>query len=263
MGISLGSMSLGDILDRGIKLFFGRLGTFFLISFICLGPLLIVGFVLPPRDPLSTLIQAPVTLLLSLILRPINTAAILFVICQEYLGQKVDASDSLRFAFGRFGRLLGASILAGLIIMVGAMLCLVPGLIFAVWYVFVGQVVVMENLGGDKALRRSKELTADHRWRAFGLLMLLVVVQIIVGAAFGALNFVLPTHEFVPTDTGVSAVLNYRNYCIQQGFVWFIQVFVESYSAICFTLLYFDVRNRKEGFDLQLAAMPTAEAADS
>jgi hypothetical protein len=256
LDISLGNMSLGDILDRGIKLFFGRLGTFFLISFICLGPLLVVEFAMPPRDPLSTLLQAPVSLLLGLILRPINQAATLFVICQEYLGQRVDASASLRFAFGRFGRLLGASILAGFIIFVGALFCVVPGLIFAVWYVFVGQVVVMENLGGDKALRRSKDLTADHRWRIFGLVVLLAAIQIVVGVAFGTLSYVLPTHEFVSTDAGPTAVLNYRNYCIQQGLLWFIQVFVESYSAVCFTLAYFDIRNRKEGFDLQLATMP-------
>jgi hypothetical protein len=29
---------------------------------------------------------------------------------------------------------------------------------------------------------------------------------------------------------------------------------VETYSAVCFTLMYFDLRIRKEGFDLELAA---------
>jgi hypothetical protein len=33
---------------------------------------------------------------------------------------------------------------------------------------------------------------------------------------------------------------------------------VQTYGAICFTLLYFDLRIRKEGYDLELAARQQA-----
>ncbi len=35
-----------------------------------------------------------------------------------------------------------------------------------------------------------------------------------------------------------------------------VQYLVAAYSAICWTLFYFDLRIRKEGYDLELAAKP-------
>jgi uncharacterized membrane protein len=192
------------------------------------------------------------------ILQPIATAATLYVISRDYLGQSAGAGEALQFAVGRFGRLLWASFLAGIIIGVGGLLC-IPAFIFMVWYIFVGQVVVMENLGGEKALNRSKELTSGHRWRVFAVWLLVFVIALVVGAAIGYMDLILPQFEIVNTDTGRTEVLNYRNYCIEQVLLRVVLVLIESYSAICFTLFYFDLRNRKEGFDLQLAALPEAQ----
>ena len=60
-------------------------------------------------------------------------------------------------------RSLGAAILAGLTIGLGFILCIAPGIIFAIWYVFVSQVVVVEGLKAEKAMSRSKELTSGYR----------------------------------------------------------------------------------------------------
>jgi hypothetical protein len=258
--IALGAMSIGDMLDRGLKILLARLSTFYVINLVVLSPILLIVFALPPQDALGLSLENLIQNLLQVVLRPIATAATLYVISRDYLGQSAGAGAALQFAVGRFGRLLWASILAGLVIMVGGLLC-IPAFIFMVWYIFVGQVVVMENLGGQKALERSKDLTAGHRWRVFGMWALLFAVALVVGIAIGSLELALPKFEIVNTDVGRTQILNYRNYCIEAALLWIVQVLVESYSAICFTLFYFDLRNRKEGFDLQLAALPEAQPA--
>src|SRR5262249_331230 len=144
--IALGAMSIGDMLDRGFKILLGRLSTFYLINLVVFSPILVIGFVMPPQNALGLGMGGLLERLLQIELSPIATAATLYVISREYLGQSAGAGDALRFAIGRFGRLLWASFLAGIIIMVGGLLC-IPAFIFMVWYIFVGQVVVMENLG--------------------------------------------------------------------------------------------------------------------
>src|SRR5262245_17305335 len=136
-------MSIGDMLDRGLKILLGRLTTFYLISLVVFSPILIIAFVLPPQNALGLSVGNLIEKLLQIVLSPIATAATLYVISREYLGQAVGAGDALQFAVGRFGRLLWASFLAGIIIMLGGLLC-IPAFIFMVWYIFVGQVVVME-----------------------------------------------------------------------------------------------------------------------
>ncbi|MDB5178572.1 MAG: hypothetical protein JWN01_515 [Patescibacteria group bacterium] len=65
-----------------------------------------------------------------------------------------------------------AKLLAGLIILGGFLLLIVPGVIFTAWYSFVGYVVVDEGLTGRAALRRSKELAAHRFWDVWGALSL-------------------------------------------------------------------------------------------
>ncbi|HLJ95995.1 MAG TPA: hypothetical protein VKU02_22665 [Gemmataceae bacterium] len=268
MKIQIGAMSVGDILDRGLKLLRARLPTYYAVDLLVLCPILLVELAIPllqggqpqslPAVQLQQLAGGLAALLLTTILQPIATAAILHIIAQEFIDQRAEMGEALRFALHRFGRVLFASLLAGLLIMFGSLCCIAPGLLFAVWYVFVGQVVIVEGLKGEKALARSKELTSGYRWRVFGMFMLFLVIGFLSGAAIGALQRVLPSAELVPTAAGLRAIPNFRNQAIHIVLNTLINFLVQTYSAICFTLLYFDLRIRKEGFDLELAARQQA-----
>lgn len=265
-------MSVGDILDRGLKLLLARLPTFYLINLLVFVPQILVQLGLPglqqaqisPSGGLATGLAGGgmiLVLLLTLILQPIGTAASLHVIAQEFIGQRASLGDAFHFAFHRFGRLLGASLLAGLLIGLGSLLCLVPGIVFLIWYILVGQVVVVEGLKGDKALQRSKSLGVGFRGRIFGLWILFLLLGILLGTMAGLLERVLPSTEWVPSTSGRTPVFHYPQYVVNQLVTYAVNILVHSYSAVCFTLLYFDLRIRKEGFDLELAAQqqtPTA-----
>lgn len=279
MKFPIGAMTVGDILDRGLKVLLARLGTFYLINLIVLLPTILYLLTIPAltmagstTSPSAALggvfLGAFAVLILALILQPIGTAAILHVIAQEFIDQRVGLGPAFRFALSRFGKLLGASILSGLVIGVGFVLCFVPGIIFWSWYALVAQVVVVEGLGAEKAMKRSKDLTVGFRGRVLGLLLLILVIGILLQSGVSLLEYVIPSTERVPTErperlvslqeTGYTQVLNYRNYAIQTLIGQLIGILVQTFQAVCFTLLYFDLRIRKEGFDLELAARQQA-----
>jgi hypothetical protein len=266
MAFQIGTMSVGDILDRGLKLLLGRLPVFYAINLIVLVPIILLQLAFPyliaGQSPqflaLAALGWMLVVVVLTAVIQPLATAAILYVISQEFVGKHPDIGEAFRFAFRRFGLLLGTSILAGLVIMGGMFLCVVPGIIFFIWYVFVAQVVVVEGLGGSGALSRSKELSVGYRGRLIGLLALFIGMNIVLGIAAGMLNRVLPSQELVFTDKGLITIAHHGNQAIQTLVTQLINILVQTYNAICLTLLYFDLRIRKEGFDLELAAREQA-----
>jgi hypothetical protein len=177
----------------------------------------------------------------------------------EFIDERVSLGEALAFAVRRFFPLLGASILAGLLIVLGTFMCFVPGIIFTIWYIFVAQVVVVEKVGGMEALNRSKALGENFRWRVFGIWVLIIAIGIALNAGLAGLQVVLPNFESVPVgDSGLflaqREVLNVRNYLINTALSELVDILARTLQAVCFTLMYFDLRIRKEGFDLELAA---------
>src|SRR5262249_5525920 len=83
-----------------------------------------------------------------IIIQPIGTAAVLRVISQEYIGRRVSLGEALSFAMSRFAKLLGTSILAGLLIFLWALAFVIPGIIAAFSYSLVGQVVSLRGSVG-------------------------------------------------------------------------------------------------------------------
>lgn len=277
MKFQIGAMTVGDILDRGLKLLLHNLPVFFVINLIVLAPLIVVQLIMPellvqltagPAGPvtlaqgLAAFTPFMVAIILTIILQPVGTAAILHIIAQDFVDRRVSLGGALSFGFSRFGSLLGTSILVGLVLMVGFILCIVPGIIFYIWYVFFAQIVVVEKLSGTTAMQRSKSLTEGYRGRVFGVIVLLIVVGIIFQGAFGLLERVLPSYDAVPIEVAprafgqpaVRLVVNRGNLYINTIVTQLANILVQTYTAVCITLFYFDLRIRKEGFDLELAA---------
>jgi hypothetical protein len=254
MRFQIGAMSAGDILDRGLKILLSRLPTFYLINLIVLSPAVLAELLLPTLD--QRLIGAPTDFmvrLLNFVLEPLAAAAILHVIAQEFIDQHATLGEAIRFANRRFVGLFGTSLLGSLITFLG-LLCVVPGILFLIWFVLVAQVVVVEGFTGVKALGRSMKLTEGHRGRVIGLGLLFSVMMGILMFSVGLFEEVIPSTELIESDRGEMEVLNFRNHAIQVLLSTLLIILVQTYSSVCWTLLYFDLRIRKEGYDIELAA---------
>ncbi len=277
MRFPLGAMTVGDILDRGLKLLFARLPTFYLINLLVLSPVFIVLIAVPfifsggansatidPVELITIGLLIVVAGLVALILQPLSTAAILYIVMQEYTGKKASLVEAISFALSRFFSLLFASILVGLIVIVGTLCCCVPGIYFRISpCTFVGQVIVLEKLGIGESLQRSYNLIGGYRWRVFGILFLIGLAGWIVQQAlqFG-LGQALPASEPIPAAGGAKLNWNVVNFVITICIVQLVEIVFQTYIAVCTTLLYLDLRIRKEGFDLELAAQLDVEPSD-
>ncbi|WP_304451683.1 glycerophosphoryl diester phosphodiesterase membrane domain-containing protein [Nocardiopsis sp. YSL2] len=144
---------------------------------------------------------------------------------------------------------------AGAVVMILTLLIgLLGGLALAAWIsvriYFAMPIVVLERLSPTRALGRSWRLTQGSWWRVLGILlltMLLVgVVSQLLTTPFTLLSivpsFVFPGEAWVPVAAGA---------LIYVGTV-LISSFTTPFTVGVSTLLYIDLRMRREGLDLRL-----------
>lgn len=79
-----------------------------------------------------------------------------------------------------FWQLIGVAILAGVGVVIGFFLLIVPGLMLLTMWSVVAPVVVLERIGGTQALRRSRELVRGDGWQVFGVIVVLDVMVTIL-----------------------------------------------------------------------------------
>ncbi len=80
---------------------------------------------------------------------------------------------------------IGASILYALIIFVGLLLLVIPGIIWSVSFSLYGFSIVDEGLEPVSALKKSSELTRGMRWEIFGLIIILTALNTIGALLLG------------------------------------------------------------------------------
>lgn len=138
-----------------------------------------------------------------------------------------------------------------------ALLAFVLILIAAFWLAFLPSVMVVEDRFYLAALRRSRDLSAGNWWRIFvvGVFTFMVaygamfVVLIIFGVFVGM-------RAVMTGDVGeTGAPGGMRGIMIGVHLIYgLLQAVLTPVMALPFVLLYFDVRVRKEGFDIELLA---------
>jgi uncharacterized membrane protein len=80
-----------------------------------------------------------------------------------------------------FWKYVGVKILTGIIVVIGLVLLIVPGIIAALALLFATYLVIDRNLGPIEAIKESVRITKGHRWQLF-LLALAVIGINILGA---------------------------------------------------------------------------------
>ena len=115
------------------------------------------------------------------------------------------------------------------------------GFVFASWLV-APVVAAVESVGPLHAIRRSWWLSNGHRWRILGLQTLLAVLQAVLSTL---ISFIFIA-SFISDNALRFALQNIVN--VLATVLW------APVEWGTFTILYFDLRVRKEALDLQLAA---------
>lgn len=95
-----------------------------------------------------------------------------------------------------FWKYLGMSILLALAVAAGLILLIVPGVIFALMFMFAPFIVIERELGPIDALKESNRVTRGHKWTLLGLVGLLILINIL-----GVLALVVGLLVSIPVST--------------------------------------------------------------
>lgn len=227
-------MSLGELLDASFTIFRRHFATLVVIAAICYGPFQVMNVYIETAGGWG---ENVVLLLLALLVASlgalVGSAANLKVISDGYLGRETTPGEAMRFALGRIGPLMLAGFAKYLLVFLAFLLFVIPGVIVACGYAVVSQVVVLEQPeNATDALGRSWSLTKGHKGTALALGFILGLVASLPGFVAGIMAAV---------GLGITAQI-----------VGGIAAIALAPLVPCgMTLYYYDLRVRKEAFDLQ------------
>jgi hypothetical protein len=188
------------------------------------------------------------------------TATCFRAIALAYLGESTDWRSSLSFALQHAPSLLWLTLLYILGVGFATLLFVLPGIWLYIAWALAMPVLLVEGVRGRAALRRSFALVRGRWWRTFGVLVLGFIIAGFVSTLVQGVFF---AGIFVGSDNDALVLV----FSALAGIVGL--AIATPFQAAVLTVVYFDLRVRKEGFDLELLASeigggapPTAEAGE-
>jgi hypothetical protein len=187
-----------------------------------------------------------VTSVIGVIVTLVVTAAMVKAVSDAYLGNAPRVRDSLRFAARRIGSLFWLDLLLGIGLTVAFVALFLPLIWLYVAWSVATPVLLIEGLGGWSALRRSFRLVRGRWW---SVAFTLAVAKLMLSVASG---IVLSVFLIVPhAIDGSSVLLAVIGSTVASAVA---VTLVQPLQSAIITVLYFDLRVRKDGFDLALLA---------
>lgn len=180
--------SIGAVLSRGFSIYFSNLMTFLPLSMIAYIPIWIGIVVLGDTTVAG---QEGFTrgfvilLVVSIIAGYWLQAALVYGTISTMRGSAPSMGETFSRSLAALGGVLLLGIVVTIIVCLGTMLLIVPGIILSMMFFVAIPVAVVERGGVGASLTRSRELTAGHRWPLFALFVILMVVMGAVGAIAG------------------------------------------------------------------------------
>jgi hypothetical protein len=176
-----------------------------------------------------TLLLSAITYFIAIAIQQLLLGALTRGAAGALLGREVDVSASYRYAFSRLGGLIGLALLVALIVGVGFILLIIPGIIFLVFLSMSVPAFIIERRGVTDSISRSWNLVSGSWWHVFGVI---IVAAIIAGIVNGIL-----------TAIGGSTFIG----------AWLLsaiaQIITAPFVALVSVVLYVDLRVRHESLD--------------
>jgi hypothetical protein len=217
---------------------------------------------------------AAFTVLLTIVLGLLSQAVVLYGAFQDMRGWPVRLADCLQVGLGRFFPIVGLAICAAVVTLayvlflgllfsqlrqllspalwvLAFLLLLLPLPIFYLMWFVATPACVVERLGPIRSMGRSRALTKGHRWKIFGLILVVVIPALIVSTVIVGvmarlgLGTMLQVGGLTAARVSLSQVIS---------LIW--TAIWTAFFAILGVVSYHDLRVAKEGVDTeQIAAV--------
>ena len=264
-------LSVGEVLDASFKIVRQRFGTLAGCVLVVALPLNIVNTLITTStsdnafnldetsagSDVSTgteLAGVLLTTTLALVLTTLSAAACFRAISGVYLGENPTVGDSLRFAASRLLPVIVLSFLYFLGLVPAFIALIIPGIWLSVAWSVSFPALLSEGIGPVAALGRSFRLVKGRWWPTFGALLVMYVLVAVISGILGAL-------------LGAALIAAVDNEAVAAVFYTIVNTLSSLITlplmAAVLTVIYFDLRVRKEGFDLQLLARGVGQQAST
>lgn len=221
--------SVGEILDLAFQLYRSRWKQMATATGILVLPLLALEAVVP-------LAALPLLDMFSYLFFLAASAAVVVIASGAYMGRDVDAADAVRAAGSRFLSVWGAAIIQMILIVFGLVLLIIPGIIAAAVTFNMQQVIMIEGRTAFDSFSRSKDLARDY----YGHILLTGVLATII-VIFASMGF------------GIAIALGVPDLRLATLLTNVVAIAINPLAAVVGTVLYYDLRIRKEAFDVAVA----------
>jgi hypothetical protein len=261
--LDLRPMSLGELLDRTFTVY---KGNFWLFATIMLLPYLFIlaarvflsvagalgtrpAGAAAPISPAATGAAVLAAIVFGIVYLAMNVAAqaaTVFAVSDIYLGRTTGVRQAYSRVRGKIGRMILLLIMIGLAVMGGMFLLIIPGLIVLCRTAVAIPAAMLENVSARQALQRSFNLTKGFAMSIF-LVFLLVIFLVYLATLISQFPILLAAGSLAKGQAmplGM-AILSHLGEFISG-------VLVGPIGTIAFALIYYDLRVRKEAFDLEL-----------
>lgn len=257
MSTTLNPRNIGDILGDTFRIYGRNFWKLLAITAVVVGVLGVIGIIAGLGSlPLvmtggeiealaGWIIAGLIILVVANILGGILVVgALIHAVSEQYLRQRISIGQAYGFAWRRLGDMIGAGILAFLAIggiiavsvlvvtfsWVGWILVVVgscASIYLMIRWIFILPAALLEGLGPTAALSRSSALVKKNWWRVLGITLVVALISAAISAILG----------MIPT---VGALIG--------------SILVTPIYTIANTLLYYDLRVRKEEYSLEALA---------
>ncbi len=236
--MTLRPLSLGELLDASFSLYRQLFPSLIVVALITSGPPLVVDvFITQAGGAIQNPILWVGNLVFSMVAGAIGVGASTHIVSDNYLGERLNPGA----AFGRVVpyalRMVVLSFLTSFAVGLGFILLFVPGIIVACGLSVATTALVLEGLGSPiDAMSRSWSLTRGYRGKVF---FALLIAFLLIGIPTLALGMIA---ALVGTETLLTVVGT------------LLAMLVTPFLYVTITVIYYDLRVRKEGFDLDMLA---------
>ncbi len=238
-------LSLGEVLDTSFGIYRTLFAPLLVVSaFTQAIPLALSVFV----EAAGGMLQQPALWVLSIglavVFGAVGTAASTFLVAETYLGTGLSWQEAFQRSTPFMGRLIAASLLVSFVISFGLILLIVPGIIIGCGLILTTPAIVLEDIPKPTdAMGRAWALSRGFRRKIFGALFVSIVLLILPSMALsilvGATAAADPSAPIALIAMIVQSVL---------------QILIYPFFYVVTTVLYYDLRVRKEGLDLEMLA---------
>lgn len=239
-------MSVGIILDKSINFILSNIVWIAALGFLISLPELIFKLSVEhvSNEGFTPYLFKLAEFVMSMLFTPVLAGMVTLMIAEHMCGRSLSSSEALAKTLKKLPRLLGLSCITTIATLLGFLCLVIPGFIVVAAITCAVPALMLEDLRPMKAFDRSWALTKGSRCRMLGYLMINGLVLFVFGATKGLLE------NFVPNSIYLGLIVNLI-------------------SAPCLalwpamdTLLFYDLRIRKEALDLEVESNTIAVEAE-